>query len=300
MSIFHDAIVRTLPLVPKPIVYRFARRYVAGESLDDAVARIRELAAEGCSATIDVLGEDITRREEARGAVADYLAVLERIAADRLDANISIKPSMFGLKLDRDFCLENIREVVLSAKAKDVFVRLDMEDSTCTDETFRLTRELRKVHPKLGVVIQAYLRRTVADVDALVAEGTNVRLCKGIYVERREIAWKERDIVIRNYGLCCDKLLSGGCYVGIATHDEACVWEALRTIDRLKLPRDRYEFQMLLGVEERLRRILVAEGHRMRVYVPFGRSWHAYSMRRLKENPAIAGHIVKAFFARGE
>lgn len=299
MSLVHQAIVRTLPFVPKPIVYRFAQRYVAGSALADAVRTIRELQAEGCCATLDVLGEDITRREEAREAVASYLEALETISREKLDANISIKPTMFGLKMDRAFCLENLAEVVRSAKEKDIFVRLDMEDSTCTDDTFWLTRELRKIHPKVGVVIQAYLRRTVDDTKHLVADGTNVRVCKGIYVERREIAWKDHHTIVRNFGLVVDRLLSGGNYVGIATHDEACVWEALRVVDRLGLPKDRYEFQMLLGVDRKLRRILVGQGHRMRIYVPFGRAWHAYSLRRLKENPAIVGNILKALVSGG-
>jgi len=299
MNPLHQTIVRTLPLVPKPVLYRFAQRYVAGESVGDAIRVCRQLRSEGAMATLDVLGEDITRREEARQAVSHYLEVLEAIVREKLDANISIKPTMFGLKMDRTFCLENLAEVVRSAKEKNIFVRLDMEDSSVTDDTFWLTRELRKIWPLVGVVIQAYLRRTLDDVAHLAGDKTNVRVCKGIYVEPREIAWKDRDVIIRNYGLIVDRLLSSGCYVGIATHDEACVWEALRTINRLAIPREAYEFQMLLGVDHRLRKLLTGQGHRMRIYVPFGKSWDAYSIRRLKENPAIVGHILKAFF-KGE
>ena len=292
-------IARSLPLVPKPILYRFAKRYVAGEGLADAVLACRQLSAEGAMATIDVLGEFIEKREEARQTVFDYLAVLDTIVREKLDANISIKPTAFGLKMDRAFCLDNVAEVARACAEKDIFLRIDMEDSGTTDDTFWLTREIRRIWPKTGVVIQAYLRRTLADTQHLIAEKTNVRVCKGIYVESRDIAWKDREIIIRNFGLILDRMLSAGCYVGIATHDEAVVWEALRVIDRLRLPKEAYEFQMLYGVDPRLRRILLSSGHRLRVYVPFGKSWDAYSIRRLKENPAIVGHVMKALLTGG-
>jgi proline dehydrogenase len=168
-----------------------------------------------------------------------------------------------------------------------------MEDSTCTEATLALYDRLRRDADNVGVVIQAYLRRSLDDVDRLVERRANVRLCKGIYIESRNIAYRDRDIVRRNFALLLERLLRGGCYVGIATHDEILAWEGIRLVRELRLSTDRYEFQMLLGVDEPLRRILIGSGHRLRVYVPFGERWYEYSLRRLKENPRMAGYVLK-------
>jgi len=297
MNLLNQVIVRTLPLVPKPIVGHFSARYISGERLQDALRVVRKLNGEGACATMDVLGEDVTRREESTGYAAQYREVLDAIEAEKLDANVSLKPTQMGLKLDRNFCLETIRGIAQYAKSQGNFVRIDMEDHTCTDDTFWLYRQLKDNCP-VGTVIQACLRRTDADLDSLIPMGANLRLCKGIYNEPRAIAYKDREIIRQNYLHLLERLLQGGCYMGIATHDEMLVWGAMRLIRQLGLARDRYEFQMLLGVEEELRRIIIKEGHRLRVYVPFGPDWYAYSVRRLKENPQMAGYVFQAIFKR--
>lgn len=299
MGLFQRAVVHTLPLVPRAAVGRVASRYVAGETLDEAVATVRRLNGRGAMATVDVLGEEVGEPETARAAVDEYLRVLAAIEREGLDCNVSIKLTLLGLKIDRDFCRDNVAAVAEAAARRGNFVRLDMEDRTTTDDTLAIYRELQDRFGNLGAVLQAYMRRTLDDVERLPAEGANVRLCKGIYVEPRAVAWKGYETVRHNFVAALDKLLARGVYAAIATHDEFLVCAARALLDRHRVPRDRYEFQMLLGVDEELGRILVDEGHRLRIYVPYGRDWYAYSMRRLRENPEIAGHVMRATLRRG-
>lgn len=298
MSVFNRLLVTTLPLVPKPIVGRVAARYVAGSSLDDAVRVVRELNGTGAMATLDVLGEEVKEREKAVAAVDEYIRVFQAIDQHRLDANVSIKLTLLGLKIDESFCRDNVDRIAVAAKQYGNFVRIDMEDNTTTDATLRIYRELHARHGNLGCVLQSYMRRTLRDIDELPADKPSVRLCKGIYVEPRAIAWKGYDTVRANYAIALEKLLVQGVYTGIATHDEYLVALAVGLIDKHGVPRDRYEFQMLLGVDVELRRILIAAGHRLRVYVPYGRDWYPYSMRRLRENPEVARHVLRAMLAR--
>jgi proline dehydrogenase len=289
------AIVRLLPAVPRPVVQRLSSRYIAGPTLDSAVRCVRAMNAAGKMATVDVLGEEITNPDESRAIAGQYHDVLARIDEEGLDSNISIKLTALGLELDYDLCKENLEAVVEDARARGNFVRIDMEDSSTTDETLRLYRELRADgHENLGVVLQAYLRRTIEDIPGL----DNVRLCKGIYVEPPTIAYREFEAVRANFLRCLDALFDAGAYVGVATHDEHLVEEALRRIRERDLPRSAYEFQMLLGVREDRADQLVREGHRLRVYVPFGTQWYEYSIRRLQENPKIAGYIAADTFGR--
>jgi proline dehydrogenase len=296
MGLLDKAIVATMPLVPKPIVRYFAGRYIAGDKLEDAVRVVKALNARGICATVDVLGEEVEERDEARRAVDDYLAVLAAIDAEKLDANISLKPTMFGLKIDKAFCRANVAEVCGAAKEYGNFVRIDMEDTSCTGDTLELYHDLRAAYGDVGTVIQAYLRRSLHDGVKLAAAGANLRLCKGIYDEPRALAYKDKTIVNANFGLLLDVLFGGGCYVGIATHDEKMVWEGLRAVHKFGLRRDQYEFQMLLGIDAQLRDIIVAAGHKLRIYVPFGKQWYPYSTRRLKENPELAGSIFRNIF----
>jgi len=299
MSVFNRLLVTGLPLVPKAVVHRFAKRYVAGETLEHAVATVRELNGLGAMATLDVLGEEVSEAERAREFTEECVRVLEAIDREGVDSNLSIKPTMFGLEIDEGLCHENVERIVGRAKELGNFVRIDMEDATTTDATLRIYRDLHARYGNVGCVLQAYMRRTLDDVGALPAEDVNVRLCKGIYIEPRPIAWKGYETVRHNYVAALEKLIARGVYVAIATHDEylACAAEAL--IDRYGLAPDRYEFQMLLGVDEELRDLLIARGHRMRIYTPYGREWYAYSMRRLRENPEIAGHVARAALGRG-
>lgn len=299
MKLLNSLIVRTLPFVPKSLVRVFSSRYVAGETLDDALAAVRTLNREGCMATLDVLGEDVTRFEETEETVVEYVRALDALARERLDSNISVKLTALGLKLDPAECRRQFGRILEAAARLSTFVRIDMEDSSVTEETIRIFLESRARTEKVGLVLQAYLHRTEADVARVAAVHANIRICKGIYVEPPAIAFQGREEIRDNYAARLDALLEAGCYVGIATHDEVLVERALATIARLSLPREAYEFQMLLGVAGDLRRRLVAAGHRLRVYVPFGRSWYGYSLRRLKENPAIAGHIVRNLFRMG-
>jgi proline dehydrogenase len=296
MSMFDSLVRATLPVTPKPMIHFFARRYVAGSRLQDAIATVKRLAEQGCCATVDVLGESVTERQHAAVAVAAYHEVIEAITAESLPAHVSLKPTQMGLNIDHSFCRDNIAAVLDRANARGIFVRIDMEDSPTTDATLRIYRELVGSFPtRTGVVLQARLRRTLADAAALASPGTNVRLCKGIYLEPRTIAYEERDIIRNAFVHALRILLERGVYVGIATHDEWLVCEALALIHRLGLGTDRYEFQMLLGVDPELRRILTDAGHRLRVYVPFGSHWYPYSVRRLRENPTIARVGLEAF-----
>ena len=298
MSLFSRALVTTLPLVPKAAVGKVASRYVAGETLDEAVATIRRLNALGAASTVDVLGEEVTERAKAESAVAEYERALAAIDAAGLDANVSIKLTMLGLEIDRGFCRDNVERLARAAAARGNRVRIDMEDATTIDATLAIYRELQPEVGNLGVVLQAYMRRTLADLDALPAESANVRLCKGIYIEPRRIAWKGYETVRRNFVAALAKMLRRGIYAAIATHDEYLVCEARALLDEHRVPGDRYEFQMLLGVDEQLRDILIAEGHRMRVYVPYGTDWYPYSIRRLRENPEVARHVMRATIGR--
>jgi proline dehydrogenase len=294
MSLFDRMVQHGLPLVPKPIVGRVASRYVAGETLDDAVRTIRELNAEGAMATVDVLGEEVTERAKADSAVDEYIRLLERIESEGIDANVSIKPTLVGLKLDESLCESLVATIVARAAELGNFVRIDMEDRTCTEKTLRIYRSVLAERGHVGVVLQAYMRRTIRDIRDMLPIRPNVRICKGIYREPRTVAWKDFDAIRANFIYAMDTLLANGCYVGIATHDPMLVWAGMRTIDRLGLEPHQYEFQMLLGVDPELRRIILDAGHRLRVYVPYGRDWYPYSIRRLRENPTVAHHVMRA------
>ena len=297
MSLINKIIALILPLVPKFIVYLFAKRYIAGPTLEMAIDAITNFNARGIVATLDILGEEIEKKEDSLKVVEEYKQALAEIKSNNLDANISVKPTHLGLKIDKEFCYQNIRTLVIEAKKCNNFVRIDMEDYTCTTDTIDIYSRLHKEFDNVGVVIQTYLRRTIEDVNQLIPEKANLRLCKGIYVEPPQIAYKDYDIINSNFQYTLRKLLENKCYVGIATHDEKLIWHALSLIDELNLKKEEYEFQMLLGVTEDLRDILVDAGHRMRIYIPFGEHWHAYSMRRLKENPRVARYIIKHIFS---
>ncbi len=293
VALLDSTIARLLPSVPRPLVERISRRYIAGPTLADACRTVARLNAEGREATVDVLGEEVRSVEEALAIEAEYRRVLETIEAEGLSSNVSVKLTALGLKLDFARCRAGLEAVVSDAAARSNFVRIDMEDSSATDETLELYSELRGAgHENLGVVLQASLRRTVADVRALAPLRPNVRLTKGIYVEPPAVAFGEFEAVRANFVKALEELLAAGCYVGIATHDEWLIGEGLRLVQEHGLERDRYEFQMLLGVREELGETLVRDGHRLRIYVPFGEHWYEYSLRRLQENPRVGGYIA--------
>lgn len=299
MAIYDRAIVRLLPAVPRPVVRRLSAPYIAGPSLADAVRTVRELNDAGKTATIDVLGEEITRVEEARAIADAYEEVFAEIERQGLDSTVSVKLTALGLKLGYDLCRTHLEEVVRDARDRDNFVTIDMEDSSTTDETLRLYRALRADGlDNVGIVLQASLRRTVADVYELADLAPNTRLCKGIYVEPEPIQFRDYEAVRANFVRSLEALLDAGCYAGIATHDDWLLDEAQRLVGERGLAAEEYEFQMLLGVRPDLGDALVEAGHRLRIYVPFGEHWYEYSLRRLQENPAIAGYVASDVVSR--
>jgi len=299
VALLDRAIVNVLPAVPKGVVRRISSRYIAGTELADACHVVSQLNEAGKMATIDVLGEEITSVDEAMEIMREYRYVFETIEREHLDSNVSVKLTALGLKLGYGLCRRNLEKVVSHAQEIGNFVRIDMEDSSTTDDTLRLYRGLREEGlDNVGVVLQARLRRTLDDIESLADLAPNVRMCKGIYVEPAEVAFQEFDEVRNNYVAALEQLLDGGSYVGIATHDEWLITEGKRAVEERGLEREQYEFQMLLGVRRRLASSLVDEGYRLRIYVPYGEHWYAYSMRRLQENPKIAGYIAADTFGR--
>jgi proline dehydrogenase len=287
------AIVRVLPAVPRPVVKRLSERYIAGSELADACRVVRRLNEQGKLATIDVLGEEAARRDEAQALVEEYMHVFETIREQGLDSGVSVKLTSLGLKPDRDFCVANLERIVRCASERNNFVRIDMEDSSTTSDTLAIYRELRaQGHENVGIVLQARLRRTLDDIRELAELRPSVRVCKGIYVEPPEIAYQEDQEVRENFVRAVDELLAADSYVAVATHDEWVIDETQRLFQKHRRGRSEFEFQMLLGVREHLGDALVREGHRVRIYVPFGRRWYEYSLRRLQENPKIAGYIA--------
>ena len=298
MQLLNKLVVATIPFIPKPIVRHFAGRYIAGETIADAIRCVRQLNGEGVCATLDVLGEDITNTDEAAVSRNHSIEVLHTIAREKLDSNLSIKLTSLGLKLGKSICTENVREILKMAKQYGTFVRFDMEDSTCTTGTIEVFQTLHKEYPNTGIVLQAYMRRSEDDTKTLAKDHVGFRLCKGIYKERPEIAFQGRKDVQDNFVRLLELMVKSKCYVGIATHDTVLIDAAYRIIRESGLKKNEYEFQMLLGVRPELRKRLVGDGHKVRLYVPFGDHWYGYYTRRFKENPEVAGYVVKALFTR--
>ncbi len=300
MDALNNLIVRIVQLMPKPVVGFFSKKYIAGETLQDAVDFVKKLNSKGIYATMDVLGESVANKSESIKCKNEALEVLEAIEKNKLMANLSIKPTQMGLAIDEQFAYEQILEIVKKAAQYKNFVRIDMEDSPFTDKTLNLYRRIYADHKNVGVVIQAYMKRSFDDVIALNKIGTNYRLCKGIYVEPAAIAYKGKQEVRDNYLKILDQIFKDGNYVGIATHDKPLIDAAYTRIKEKNIPKERFEFQMLLGVREDLRDKINADGYKIRIYVPFGKDWYAYSVRRLKENPSVAGTIAKSFLTFGK
>lgn len=297
MSLFNKVVVATLPFIPKSIVKIVAGRYIAGPRLDDAVACTQALMKKGAASTIDVLGEFVSDRARAVHETAMASSVIDAIERNALHSYLSVKPTSLGLDIDRDFAFENITSLVSKARTHGLFVRMDMENTPYTDVTLDFYRRLRKLgYDNVGVVIQAYLHRSEADIRSLLEYQPSVRLCKGIYVEDASVAIKDADEIRANYRSLARLLVDGGAKPHFATHDEALISDAEALVRERSLSPDRYEFQMLLGVREDRRDALLRAGHTVRIYVPFGEDWYGYSTRRLKENPQVAGYVAKAIF----
>lgn len=297
MGIINTVIANLIPFIPKSLVGHFAKKYIAGESLQEAADAVKKLNNEGYLCTLNILGEHLTDIKDSAEFIKGYRDALSMIIEKDLKANISIKLSQVGMGIDDEVCLKNIKGLLKLATEADNFVRIDMEESAYTTRTLEIHSELLSMKQSVGTVIQAYLRRSEGDVTELSKIRSNVRVCKGIYIESEKIAFKDKDMIRKNFVRLLDILLRGGSYVGIATHDEHVVYKAYTIIDELGLGREEYEFQMIYGVREQLRKKILDDGHRVRVYVPYGEAWYAYSTRRLKENPEIAGYIIKNIFS---
>jgi len=294
-----------LPIFPRKLIWLFSKKYVAGVKLDDAINCSIKLNAEGMKVTIDILGEAISSLNEAESYRDQYLDVIEKVEAKKIDGNYSLKPTMFGLGIDKDKCYESIRTIVEKAASFNNFVRIDMENSPYTDLEIDLYKKLLKEFPdNVGLVLQSYLKRTNKDIikiHELTKENlpVNFRLCKGIYNESSEIAYKKYEDINDRFINDLDLILEKKIYVGIATHDKNLIHPAYDLIKKHNCNKSDYEFQMLLGITPDLRKSIINEGHSMRIYVPFGKDWFEYSYRRFKENPKMVTHIIKALFIKG-
>lgn len=302
---FNKFIAAILPYFPKKFIWIFSRPYISGERIDDAMRVSKELNNKKIKVTIDVLGEFIKTPEEAEENKKDYIHLIEVSSKAGIDGNFSVKPTSFGLLIDKDICYSHIREIVAKAAENNGFIRIDMEDSPCTDREIELFRRLKAEFPgNVGLVLQAYLKRTLNDIKGMLDLNSeqhplSFRLCKGIYIEPEEISFKKYEEINQHYLEDLESLLQNRVHVGIATHDKPLIEGAYKLLEKYKVPKHMYEFQMLYGVTPKMRDRIVSDGHGMRVYVPFGKQWFGYSTRRLKENPKMASHIIKAIFYKG-
>ncbi len=279
-----------------PLLRRVALRFVAGTTLDEAVAAVRAINASSASVTLDVLGESVADRAAADRAAQSYIQTIERIAHEKLDANVSLKLTQMGLGLGVETCLEVIRPVVETGQRHDVFVRIDMESSAHTDRTLEVMRRLRDAGYQVGPVIQAYLHRSLEDARLLAAQGVRVRVCKGAYAEAEELAYHDRAEINHSFLEIATALLDADAYPGIATHDPEMIRQVLGVVRERGIPTDRFEFQMLYGIRRDLQRQLLEKGYRLRIYVPYGTEWYPYFMRRLAERPANILFVVRSIF----
>jgi proline dehydrogenase len=297
-------IAELLPHLPKRFIWVFSKKYIAGETIDDAVRVVSELNAGKMLATIDILGESIDNPAKAQVYFKQYLDTIERAALMNLKTTFSLKPSMFGLLWDFDFCYKLIRQIVQKASNYGMFVRLDMEDARCTQLELNLFKKLyAEFNSHVGIVLQACLRRTIDDIAFLKEISSderpvNIRLCKGIYDEHKSISYKTREEIRCNFLRCLEYILANNLFAAIATHDKELISRILPILIKYNKTVGQFEFQMLFGVTPRLRAHLVAQGYALRVYVPYGEQWMQYSTRRLKENPRMVRDILTALIIR--
>ncbi|WP_411564914.1 proline dehydrogenase family protein [Pseudomonas shirazensis] len=298
MQIFNALMARAIPFIPRAIIQKISRRYIAGTTPDEALARVQQLNAQGFSVTLDVLGETVSTLQQAEKTASDYIDLLEAIHARRLNAHISIKPSSLGLLLDTRQCARLAARIIDAAELRENSVCIDMEDVACTQKEIDLFSRVRAGHGNVGLALQAYLKRTYQDIEVLTREPNTLRLCKGIYVEERthlvDDAWRDRSAINTHFLNHVSRCFDSGSFVGVATHDAALIEQVIALAQDNGIDKSRFEFQMLLGVCEPLRDKVLRMGFNVRIYVPFGMDWYGYSTRRLNENPSIAGHVAKA------
>lgn len=298
MNPINKLLVGVMPIFPKKLVRIFANRYIAGDRLSEGIEKVISLNTKNIIATMDVLGESIKDKNEAIKSKDESIEVLNEINKTGVNSNLSIKLTMLGLNIDFNLCLSLVTEILECAKSYNNFVRIDMEDSSVTEATIKIFEEVRKKFDNVGLVLQAYMRRSEKDIIRLTEEKANFRLCKGIYIEPESVAYKGKQEVRDNFLKLLKLMFERKAYVGIATHDDYLIDGAKKIISEFGLKKDEYEFQMLLGVKEKARDKIVEGGDKMRIYVPFGERWYQYSIRRFKENPNVAFQVVKALFSR--
>ena len=301
MGLLNRLVVGSAPLMPKFVIGRVASVYVAGDKLKDGLELAKKLNSKGFTATLDLLGEEVKNRKETNKIKQSYCDLLDGIANYGIDCNISLKLTALGLKIDEELCWDNLSVVLDKAREHKNFVRMDMEDSTVTDATIRMCKKGKDYYPKCGTVLQAYMRRTSDDIDILKTHNANIRLCKGAYKESEEIAYQDYQEIRNNYMINSKKIMDNGIFIGLATHDEWLITKLEELIEKNNYKKSNYEFQALSGVpiDKTLER-LIAAGHKVRYYIPYGPEWYAYSMRRMKENPDIWKYTLKAFFFRSK
>tara|TARA_B100000586_G_C20045473_1_gene399646 strand:- start:134 stop:1036 length:903 start_codon:yes stop_codon:yes gene_type:complete len=299
MSLFNSIVTSALPILPKWFAKPFARPYVAGQTEDDAVTHIRTLNEKGFSATVDILGEHILKKEEARNITAQYCHLYDRIANESLDCNISIKPTHVGLNISLAEAMSNITTILKKAQEYENFLRIDMENSPFTDQTIEIYRHCKTIYNNVGMVIQSYLHRSIDDILFLANDQFNSRICKGIYKESEYIAYQNREEIQDNFLKLAKTMATRNAYSAFATHDQELIDRLLDWITTDKVPKDLFEFQVLYGVPMNGRlEALLGAGYKVRVYVPYGPDWFDYSVRRLKENPKIISYVLKNFFRK--
>jgi len=300
MNWFNKMLVGVMPIAPRPIVGMVAKRYIAGETLEEGIEKVRSLNERGYIGTMDVLGESVTDKAGTQKPMDMYRKLIGAVGDNPdIQTGISVKLTQLGLSIDKEFCWENMQELIALGKEIDLFIRIDMEDSSVTSDTLEIFERSLQKYSNMGIVIQAYMKRSRDDIQHLIELGVNVRLCKGIYNEPASIAYKDKEEIRENYIELAKMYLDAGKYIGIATHDDYLIDHLYTYIKNKNISKDQYEFQALLGVPiDNILDNLVSEGNTVRIYIPFGEDWYAYSSRRLKENPDIAGYVVKDFFKR--
>ncbi len=293
-----------IPFLPQELVWIFSKRYIAGIDVDDALGVSKELNSQGMKVTLDILGEFIFTMDEARQNTRAYMELIQAMEGSGINGNLSLKPTMFGLLLDKEGCYRHLWEIVNKAVDCNTFIRIDMEDSACTSMEIELFRRLKAEFPShVGLVVQAYLKRTLRDLNNLMDLHTeetplNFRLCKGIYTEPASIAFQQYHVINAHYLKDLEFMFKNKIYAGVATHDASLIEKAFHLIEQYGVSKSMVEFQMLYGVTPKLRQSILDKGYDMRVYIPFGDQWFGYSTRRLKENPTMVTHIVKSLFMK--
>lgn len=299
MSLFNSIFTSALPVLPKWFAKPFARPYVAGQTEDDAVTHIRTLNEKGFSATVDILGEHVLTKEEARDITAQYCHLYDRILNESLDCNISMKPTHVGLNISLVEAMSNITTILKKAQEHENFLRIDMENSPFTDQTIEIYHHCKTIYNNVGVVIQSYLHRSIDDILFLANDQFNSRICKGIYKESEYIAYQNREEIQDNFLTLAKTMATRNAYSAFATHDQELIDRLLDWIIMDKVPKDLFEFQVLYGVPMNGRlEALLGAGYKVRVYVPYGPDWFDYSVRRLTENPKIISYVLKNFFRK--